>query len=164
MPQVSRPDSGEWRTLSVCWSEGMVGLMYHSGVGFLAFLAFCCCCIKRYFFKMWQWHHNDYSIKGLARSQGANIAKTGLLEKLDNRVHCRVGMLQIWGIQIKISEHIYLYWLWWFHVKSPRKTRPICFWFLTLKLKSIRYFSEKKNTFLKNFVDFWPFLDFFRKS
>ena len=41
----------------------------------------------------------------------------------------------------------------WFHVKSPRKTWQIFFWFLTLKVKSIRYFSDK-NYFFDKFCGF----------
>ena len=48
----------------------------------------------------------------------------------------------------------------WFHVKSPRKTWPIFFGFLTWKVKSISYFSNK-NTFLDIFwwilTIFWFF-------
>ena len=48
----------------------------------------------------------------------------------------------------------------WFHVKSPRKTQPFFFGFLTWKVKGISYFSNK-NTFLDIFcwilTIFWFF-------
>ena len=47
--------------------------------------------------------------------------------------------------------------------KVPEKHDRLLFWFLTLKVKSIRHFSDK-NYFFYFIFYFWPFLDFLMKS
>ena len=47
--------------------------------------------------------------------------------------------------------------------EKSKKNKTIFYWFLTLKVQSIRYFSDKNNLF-GFFLDFWPFLRFFFKE
>ena len=50
----------------------------------------------------------------------------------------------------------------WFHIKAPRKIWRFLFGFLTTKVKSFWYFSNKNFFFLLNFCYFWPLLEFFK--
>ena len=69
--------------------------------------------------------------------------------------------VQFWSSTFYSLSIHFTFWV--IPCEKSKKTWPIFFWFLTLKVKSIRYFSDKNNFFDK-FGGFLTIFRFFRKS